>query len=822
MKLTEKGHKDVLEDYLRELSRKCAEFDLNGKENELFRQFCDQHDIRPDTTLPLQTFNTAADVASIATMEKSPRFHERQFPEPYQGPLTCLMVDDKVEELKGYVAQVPPEIETLTKGYHLDYVEYDGADDMRANALRLEKKINAQLKKDGRNPLVIMLDLNLTGSQASGLELGEAFFAEVRRRWPFIPLFALTRYRDVETIMRISRLGANGYIYKPSVALLPFLIGLFLQKEFGPVLDLLGSENWAVAFRQILSWKNMPHILWFGDKVPIMVDHGLSHSRNLWSLMNSLYESLGGDQTERKAGLLHIMGDGPNAEENLIAFLLAIWLHDIGHKGDQRYQSPPEVRRFHGAISAGLLSTRPDIYLPHLEDVGSGRYARIERIAVFCRSHVSNSPMDEAVFAQLLEKRKLEPPYELGNIPLVTRAGEGGMTFSLPLHVCEDTATGCKYPVVPPEMRSAVSLFRFVDAVDMQRNRVGDLFYLSVKNDGCCREMAHTLRSIRHAGDELEREFQRLYPTCVYELEEIHQSIAELNKALEGVLAREQALEALRSRPRDETGLLDHPFVVQGMLKWLDGQKDHAETLMDRVLIAIPAHGQDLSMSLWTWRNLVEYMVLLFAQQKHFVLHQTFREVSFRPGATPENGLKAISVFYVLDRPCPPEDEAKLLYAMEVSRICKYAWKYVQKEWLSSGRYLKEAGIVCSEVVFDIGPAAAETLCFPVDGEIHGKGKHDGASVYEEVLKSIGFKEGSAILGRIRIETTQTPSGKETKQSLEPIFNGAEVEIGGDLVEVLEKSMETAFLKITDGLGRQGAGSSPSGIELRITAKRKK
>lgn len=813
-------NKSILERYLKDLSKKCSEFDLHGKEGELFGQFCDQHDIRPDTTLPLQAFNTAADVASIASMEEGPRFHERRFPEPYQGPLACLMVDDKIGELKGYVEQVPTEIRALMNSYQLDYVEYNGTDDIRTNVLGLEKKIEAHLRGNGRNPLFILLDLNLTGSQASGLELGEAFFAEVRRRWPFIPLFALTRYRDVETIMRVSRLGANGYIYKPSIALLPFLIGLFLQKEFGPVLGLLGSDNWAVAFRQILSWKNMPHVLWFGDKVPVMVDHGLVHSRNLWSLMNGLYEGLGRDPVERKSRLLRIMGDGQNAEENLMAFLLAIWLHDIGHKGDQHYQSPPEVRRFHGAISAGLLSTRPDIYLPHLRHEGPNPGERVERIAAFCRSHVSNSPMDEVVFAKLLADKALEPVHELGNMPLVTRAGRGAMTFSLPLHVCEDPTTGRKYPVVPPDMRPAVSLFRFVDAVDMQRNRVGDVFYLSVKNDGCCREMAYTLRGIRHAAEELEREFLRLHPTCVHELEEIHLTIAQLNDVLEGVLAKEQRLEALRSRSHAETGLLNHPFVVQGMLSWLDGQKASAEGLMKRVLAAIPTLGHDLSDALWNWRNLTEYMILLFTQQKHFVLHQTFREVAFRPGAPDGNGRQAIQVGYVLDRPCPPKREAKLLYAIEISRICTYAWEYVKKEWASTGRYLMEAGMICSHVVFDLGPAGAETLRFPVDGEPRRKEGDGSEGVYEAILTSLGFKDGIQVLGRIRISFAKPPR-KGGSPGPAPLFIGARAGTGEDLIKGLEQAMEQAFESILDGMAIQEADEEGLwAIRLTVATKR--
>ena len=52
----------------------------------------------------------------------------------------------------------------------------------------------------------------------------------------------------------------------------------------------------------------------------------------------------------------------------LYAFSMAIWLHDIGHKGTHRYGEPHLIRETHGIISGEIILSLPESFEIENED----------------------------------------------------------------------------------------------------------------------------------------------------------------------------------------------------------------------------------------------------------------------------------------------------------------------------------------------------------------------------------------------------------------------------------------------------------------------
>ncbi|MCX8069889.1 MAG: response regulator, partial [Thermodesulfovibrionales bacterium] len=245
----------------------------------------------------------------------------------------CILVDDDINQLQEFIEKVPNDIKALNKNFSFEFRRYDNTKDIANNIDECRKIVNNYLANKDIFP-IILIDLNLKGSNKEGFHLGELFFRLVRNEWPQIPIFALTRYRDINTILRMGQLGANGYIYKPSIGLLPLYLGLFLKEKIGEhVLEFLQyidpeKKHINMMLQHITAWTNMPHVLWYGDKVPIMVEHGITHASNLWSLFNSLLSVI-----DYKKDFLNL------TKSNALAFMMSLWLHDIGHKGNEQYQS---------------------------------------------------------------------------------------------------------------------------------------------------------------------------------------------------------------------------------------------------------------------------------------------------------------------------------------------------------------------------------------------------------------------------------------------------------------------------------------------------
>jgi len=97
-------------------------------------------------------------------------------------------------------------------------------------------------------------------------------------------------------------------------------------------------------------WRMEPEILWHGQNLPEMIDHGHPHVTDLWRLTDDII----GTAVEKSP----FLADELTAEDRIL-LALGVWLHDIGHRGDQFNIDPMAIRDAHGAISERLLLSDP-------------------------------------------------------------------------------------------------------------------------------------------------------------------------------------------------------------------------------------------------------------------------------------------------------------------------------------------------------------------------------------------------------------------------------------------------------------------------------
>ena len=237
-------------------------------------------------------------------------------------------------------------------------------------------------------------------------------------------------------------------------------------------------------------WKHKKNYLWFGDKCYHMIDHGFNHILDDWNIANSiLFPILKYEIREQdyRFGDLCISKD-----ELLYAFSMAIWLHDIGHKGNHRYGEPHLIRETHGIISGELILSKPDsfgimikrekeieIYRELLFPAGKEKkpvtqlileqverkksITILEMIALFTIYHKSNSPLREREYYEMVQKNKFIPRDFFFNC----NPNNGVITLESILDKLPSSS-------FKEDFFSLVALFRFIDGLDIKVTRVGD------------------------------------------------------------------------------------------------------------------------------------------------------------------------------------------------------------------------------------------------------------------------------------------------------------------------------------------------------------
>jgi len=98
-------------------------------------------------------------------------------------------------------------------------------------------------------------------------------------------------------------------------------------------------------------WQARREHLWIGDKCFHMCNHAYEHAADDWKLFNEAVEVL--DQ--------YSPSPVPFDDSDIYAFALAIWLHDTGHRGNERIGEACLIRENHGLIAAEFILAAPEL-----------------------------------------------------------------------------------------------------------------------------------------------------------------------------------------------------------------------------------------------------------------------------------------------------------------------------------------------------------------------------------------------------------------------------------------------------------------------------
>lgn len=367
---------------------------------------------------------------------------------------------------------------------------------------------------------LILIDIYLEkGASLSGLDFLKLFTL----LYPEIPAFILSVSEDTEVIGKAIEQKADYFILKKNIFSLPFLFYEYvnhLGKLVGYIKDRNLKRN---LIGNIRYWRFKKDLLWFGDKCYHMINHSYNHAENDWRIANQILPPI------LDLDYLEIQGK-PLSDEDIYSFCMAVWLHDIGHKGNEHYGEPHEIRDLHGIISGEIFMKQPGSYgifgykrskvspyrwatfghsktapqlirerLATLEAAGQmlqdkekfsnyiNKQTILEKISLLSIYHKSNSPLDEDDPKKFRQKGK--------RIPLDFYYDKNKETSSIHLKSISDLLDD-------QNLLRLTALFRFVDGLDINQNRVGDNTEESVKKITIARDISYQMLKLR---DEVER-----------------------------------------------------------------------------------------------------------------------------------------------------------------------------------------------------------------------------------------------------------------------------------------------------------------------------
>ena len=331
----------------------------------------------------------------------------------------------------------------------------------------------------------ILVDMYLNSGQPDGLEI----LKELTEAYPEIPAFVLSVSDDFALIRRAIKHGADYYIIKNQTFSIPYMLWDYM-KSIGEILEYIDDSRYRRnLYGNIRYWHFKKNLLWFGDKCYHMIDHSFNHTLDDWQHLNQILVPLIDSHGKEKFF---------NDEKLLYALCMAIWLHDIGHKGNSYYGEPHIIRDNHGYISGELILKYPEVF--RIEDKDNyyknfdfSKVSAIEvifrrkdikelsvteMIALFTMYHKSNAPIDRESFHKLWSnpKKRIPLDYYINREPKY----ENILTLERILEERENK--------IKNEFLKLMALFRFIDSIDIRAIRVGDiteekLKKIVIKND---------------------------------------------------------------------------------------------------------------------------------------------------------------------------------------------------------------------------------------------------------------------------------------------------------------------------------------------------
>ena len=314
---------------------------------------------------------------------------------------------------------------------------------------------------DIHNFMLILQDLDLGIPNLTG----EDFLLLFPERCPETPVFICSGSEDYDTVRRTLKSGADHFVNKRDILSLPLKIQDY-ERDLGKLLKFIKDRDLRkIAVGNTRRWRIDKNILWHGDKCSHMVDHGYEHTNNVWNLSNDLLCPILNPILEKNSGLF--------SDEDIFCLSMAIWLHDIGHRGNSKYGVTSKIRANHGVIASELILAHPELYgldnsilhccsgrcqcVECIQNAGN-EMCLLKKIALICRYHQSNTPMDDEGYKKLIDRKKLIPD----------ECYEGYERLE------SNRLTLQQYDSNGDNICKLASVLRLVDGIDTTKNRVGD------------------------------------------------------------------------------------------------------------------------------------------------------------------------------------------------------------------------------------------------------------------------------------------------------------------------------------------------------------
>jgi hypothetical protein len=252
-------------------------------------------------------------------------------------------------------------------------------------------------------------------------------------------------------------------------------------------------------------WHFKKDLLWFGNKCYHIVDHSFNHAKNVWNIANQILFPLSETLENLDLG------------EDLYAFCMAIWLHDIGHKGNGRYGEPHQIRNLHPLISCELILQNPSHYGIFLEEEEKKIYSYYANYTFSKEKSGISLIRDRISLASqkisLLEKIALLCAYHQKNCPITAEdvKREERIPIDYYQNGDKDNKVLTLESIYDNEIfLSLAVLLRFIDGLDINKNRVGDINEKEGRKKTIENDLEFTFK-------ELKREVERIITTTPIE-----------------------------------------------------------------------------------------------------------------------------------------------------------------------------------------------------------------------------------------------------------------------------------------------------------------
>lgn len=422
-----------------------------------------------------------------------------------------------------------PSYKMWLKHEHFDnFIEELKKDELEVNLLNSET-LKSSLKVDDID--IIILDLFLDEKQGARFQ-GEQILKYLKEKHIGIPVIILSISEDFEEVARLYSLGADFFVNKKYALQLPLYIHRIFDKYGHVLLWLNEKENKWQYRKNLLSnlryWMFHKDFLWYGDKCYHMIDHGFNHIYDNWINTNKLLQII----------KINIKQEFDWKDSDIYSFCMAMWLHDIGHKGNERYGEAYQIRDTHGIISGEFILQRPELFNIIEEDKSLGRcdtyyknytyplgnqnlsvvqlirerrnqenLSNAEKIALLSIFHKSNAPLTVEDGLKMQAKNIFIPSEYFENCDL-----QKGQLITLQ-DVLEKRCMNYK-----DRFLIMMSLFRFIDGIDLHKTRVGDESEKELKLKVINQDKEYYLRKLEETANSLIEKVAKENPSFAMQI----------------------------------------------------------------------------------------------------------------------------------------------------------------------------------------------------------------------------------------------------------------------------------------------------------------